>query len=191
MKITMILFVCFLFYTCNGGKYKIETRSANGILETQEFYENGKLIHSISFYPNGAKRFEKFYDKKTGLLSGPYFEYHDNGTIMKRGKAVAGELEDTVFVYYNNNRLQEIEMYKKGRKDGQLIFYHINGRVGAIGNYVNDSMDGKWTIYNMNGEGIITKEYSHGRLISLDSIKPEIDSIKPEVDVNAVEITPD
>ncbi|MDQ3141942.1 MAG: hypothetical protein M3Q56_06805 [Bacteroidota bacterium] len=187
--IVRIVLISLLFCSCNSVKYKKETHDENGVLETREFYENGKLVQFISFYPNGVKQVERFYDKKTGLMSGPYFEYYESGAIMKRGNATAGELEDTVLVYYPNNKIQEIEIYKRGIKHGDLIYFHPNGQVGAIGKYVNDSLDGRWLIYDNDGKKVAIKEYSLGKLIKIDSVKDHVDA-NETIDPNAVEIRP-
>ncbi|MCX6311153.1 MAG: hypothetical protein NT084_05890 [Bacteroidetes bacterium] len=164
--ILQIVFIGLLFTSCKDEKTSKDTHNAKGVLTSRDFFVNGKLIHSISFYPNGAKAVEKLFDETTGLMSGPYVEFYDDGSIKKKGKAAEGQFEDTMFVYYRQNRLQEIGIYKNGKKNGRLLFYHFNGNIGAAGMYVNDSMDGKWTIYDDNGFEIGTNEYVKGNLIS-------------------------
>lgn len=166
-KITLL---CFLLYSCNNFSYVKETRDSLGRVDTRLYYENGVVVHSIAFYPNGLKHIEKYYDAKTGLFSGPYYEYFDNGHIKKRGTARNGQLEDTLYLYYRNGEIWNILTMKNGVANGPAKVFLYHKKLGAEGNFVNDKQDGDWMQYDSLGNKIAIDHYSNGTLLKEDTL---------------------
>ena len=171
-KIIGILVV--LFYSCGhvsvGKENMKETHDSLGRLETQEYYKNGILVHSIYFYPNGAKHIEKYYDEKSGIQTGPYYEYYENGNLSRRGYCKNGKMEDTVLLFFSDGKLNQIQIWHNDFVNGVLkVFFH-NGKLASEGKVIDDKQEGAWFLYDSLGNQTFIKHFSNGELATVDTL---------------------
>src|SRR5690606_15188642 len=101
----------------DGKDGKWEYFDRNGVLETVENFNKGKLIDDeIYYYHNGNIRTKMSYNNDT--LSGYYVDYYSNGNINMQGW------------YENNNRVGEWNYYYSDTTLKEK-YYFIDGKLNG------------------------------------------------------------
>lgn len=114
---------------------------------------------------------------KKGNPTGPWTEFHNNGTIKIQGVIKNKIWDGAKFEYYDNGQLHYKSFYKNRKKEGPYILYYRDGTLEGNINYKNGKKDGPFEIFYDNGqlrfkgnfingleEGTLVSYYKDGKL---------------------------
>jgi uncharacterized protein len=140
-----------------NGKIKdfYKTYYSNGILEMESTYEDGKKKKSVSYFPNGKKSSESFYNDKEELETYNYFD--SNGNKYFEEKYKSGELKSAVQYAKNNSKPVEISLSSK-----PFIMKDFDGNELAAGNFEKGKKTGEWNHHFSSGIKRIQEFYARG-----------------------------
>ncbi|NBC84431.1 MAG: hypothetical protein GVY19_13775 [Bacteroidetes bacterium] len=158
-----------------------------------EFYDDGKMKHSVEYNKGIRDGYSKFYDRKGDIIevvlyrNNQVVESNEGDTldiVEKRyndnGKVIVGSfnnntkvgihrayLEDSLvisFIYSKNGvLLEEGKLNREGIRSGKWLIYYDNGDVYAKGNYIRNKKSGKWEYFYQNGNLLQKGYYKKGK----------------------------
>lgn len=149
-------------YNLDGTKKKDSFYSAEGILQQQEFYENGLMVTQylfwedgtqqyITHYENGVITLEKYYSEGGGYHSTTYYK---NGVrSYQRGEFDSGLSSS---IYYDENGYAV--KYLQNARDGSLVYYAL------YENYDDGNLK-KATYYDADGQITQVEEYDENGVL--------------------------
>jgi len=164
---------------------KIKTLEAKNktILADIRRYIDNELFTHRSYYDNKQLKSTGNYYFRSGLRSGEWKLYYENGQLdqtgilendkrqgewnfyNKKGTLTLTKNFDTdnangkVIAYYDNGKTKFTGKYSNNKKEGFWKSYHENGKVKSMGFYKNDKLSGTWKIYDENGSTVSTETY--------------------------------
>lgn len=131
----------------------------NGNKEFENFYENGEAHGvQIGYYESGNVAFKTEF--KHGVREGYYSEYTPAGNVI-----VEGVVENNVYTgavnVYSGEMLTASSFLEKGIRNGKCVFYE-NGNISAECIYNMGVLDGLMVRYNGNGAIVEKVNYVNG-----------------------------
>lgn len=160
--------------------------SNEGVLVEKGDYKDGKRHGEwLSWYPDGTTLREKT-QYEMGDITGPFFEYHANGLLSRKGSYVKKKPDGTIEDYDDDGKVYAVLQMEKGKlktirhldKQGKEIsttttsrgaatitFFDPYGTKISEGAYNRDGeKDGAFTEYYPSGKVKETKTYKAGLL---------------------------
>ncbi|THU30774.1 tetratricopeptide repeat protein [Niastella caeni] len=132
----------------------------NGIKETEDFYEMGTLLETVSFDTTG----KVLHRVKLPNGSGKFTSVYLNGKPYGEGTYINGNLDGVFRHYYIDGSVQAIQCFKKGLRDSIFRTYHYGGKISSEGVYKLNEKIGTWKYYRPDGSLSQTEEYTAGKL---------------------------
>ncbi len=136
----------------SAGHYRV----VEGRNRTFTFHGGRRLLHeiwvtdgraegkAITYYPNGATRYEWNYS--SGQLHGTAKEYDQEGNLRGEWPYVFGELNGIANVYYPNGALYMTIALRNGRRSGPTTEFDVSGNTVSEVIYAYDAKEKKEVI---------------------------------------------
>jgi len=139
---------------------KIQYFNGHREISLEEFQKNGENGKTISFYHNGKKKEEIYWQdgKKNKIRT----QWYKNGKKRRQSQLNSGLYDGEDIRWFSNGHLRSKESYKNGQKNGKWINCFENGVKQYEGAYRDDLRHGKWTYWNINGEKTGQGEFKTG-----------------------------
>ena len=114
---------------------------------SEEVWEEGRLLHHATYYPNGNPRSESTYSDRGEAT----IYYYENGNKEREGAYKSG-LEDGLWIwYYENGNKKEEGFFRDGKWDGTWTWYREDGTMQYERAYLNGVERGVWTWWDEHG----------------------------------------
>src|ERR1043165_7058546 len=84
------------------------------------------------YYDNEQTKLKSETDYYKGMPHGPYYEYYQNGKVMRKGFYIYGKEDSTWTVYYEDGDVKARENYKNGKKFGTNKYFYKNDQLAQI-----------------------------------------------------------
>ena len=135
------------------GSYK--TYYSTAVLEKENIYEGGKIKKSVTYFPNGEKANESFYNINEELESYNYFDHNGNKYFEEKYKS--GELKSALQYSKSNPKPIEISLSSK-----PFVMKDFEGNQLAAGNFEKGKKAGEWNYHFSSGIKRLQEFYSKG-----------------------------
>lgn len=114
---------------------------------SEEVWEEGRILHHATYYPNGNPRSESTYSDRGEAT----IYYYENGNKEREGAYKSG-LEDGLWIwYYENGNKKEEGFFRDGKWDGTWTWYREDGTMQYERAYLNGVERGVWTWWDEHG----------------------------------------
>ncbi|MFY7937522.1 MAG: toxin-antitoxin system YwqK family antitoxin [Flavobacterium sp.] len=162
-------------YHCDIQQGNFYSYNTEGKLETIEFYNEGKLMHSQKFNENGILAESSNYKYENGKTEGfkkvHTLQFDENGDL--KSENIVYENDDTLIEdyreYYSNGFLK-VEMHTlNGSKNKLYREYFENGNIKYEGFFKNDYPIKKQYFYNEDGTLMKVETWKKQKLIETET----------------------
>ena len=114
---------------------------------SEEIWEEGRILHHATYYPNGNLRSESAYSD--GVETTIY--YYENGNREREGAYKNGRENGLWTWYYENGNKKEEGVFRDGKWDGAWTWYREDGTMQYERAYLNGVERGVWTWWDEHG----------------------------------------
>jgi antitoxin component YwqK of YwqJK toxin-antitoxin module len=165
-------------YYPNGNK-KEEVKTADGLVETKTWHENGNPEEHLfankhgrqgeykMWHENGKLYIHNFY--LNGKLEGEYAERYYSGNLMEKAIFHNGKRDGEYRLWYDydTEKPRVHGFYHDGKLEGLFKHWYENGQVSQELSYHNNKLDGEVKTWDENGTLLVHEYYRAGKLIKI------------------------
>lgn len=163
-----------LIRTFADGQFK--SAFVDGILngESQGYYTNGKLEHTITFKDNKKEGPFKKYDENGNLLAssnykadkleGDFIAYYPNGAVYFKETYQNDLLNGVKEIHYESGQLKSSATYKNNLLNGPAKEFYPDGKIQSEMAFKDNSREGVSKIYYPNGQVQYQMNYAQNKL---------------------------
>lgn len=131
-------------------------------IEIIDYYDDNITVkHKGSYKDSLPIGIHRFYARDGILVNAKIYDL--DGTLLEEGVMTeSGVKTGNWKLYYENGTVQAIGIYVANKKQGIWKFYYRTGTIRQEGEYKNDKEEGLWIFYNEKGNILREEEYFDG-----------------------------